>query len=71
MAYAHTNKKGLTYYLHRKEVTLRGGNRLQVIYYFSKEPGENAINEVPEGFHVVENEKTGLPVLRRNENAPK
>lgn len=71
MAYAYTNKKGLTYYLHKKQVTLRGGNRQQIIYFFSKQTGEGAIDDVPDGFHVVENEKTGLPVLRRNENAPK
>lgn len=71
MAYAYTNKKGLTYFLHKKQVTLRGGNRQQIIYFFSKQTGEGAIEDVPGGFHVVENEKTGLPVLRRNENAPK
>lgn len=68
MAYSFTNKKKQTYYLHKKQVTLRGGNRLQTIYFFAKEPREGAIDEVPEGFHVVENVKTGLPVLRRNEN---
>lgn len=68
IAYSYTNKKNLTYYLHKKQVTLRGGNRLQTIYFFSKQPGEGAIDDVPEGFHVVENEKTGLPVLRRDEN---
>lgn len=68
MAFSYTNKKGQEYFLHRKEVTLRGGNRLQTIYFFSKSPGEGAIDEVPAGFHVVENTKTGLPVLRRDEN---
>ena len=27
MAYQHTNSKGVTYYLHKSEVTLRGGKR--------------------------------------------
>ena len=36
MAYAHKNKKGQTYYLHGKEVTLQNG-RLQQIYYFARE----------------------------------
>ena len=35
MAYSHTNSKGSTYYLHSKDVTLRGG-RNQTIYYFSR-----------------------------------
>ncbi len=68
MAYSYKNNKGTTYYLHRKVVTLRGGNRQQTIYYFAKQAGSDAIDEVPTGFHVVENQKTGLPVLRRDEN---
>jgi len=65
MAYTYTNKKGTMYHLHMKDVTLRGGNRKQTIYYFAKQPGMGAIDEVPMGFEVVENKKTGLPVLRR------
>ena len=66
MAYSYKNKKDVTYFLHRIVVTLRGGNRQQTIYYFGKTVGPAAIDEVPEEFQVVENEKTGLPVLRRN-----
>lgn len=35
MAYSHTNSKGVTYYLHSSDVTLRGGKQ-QTIYYFVK-----------------------------------
>ncbi len=35
MAYKHTNSKGITYYLHNTEVTLRGGKK-QTIYFFCK-----------------------------------
>ena len=35
MAYKHTNSKGVTYYLHKTEVTLRGG-KPQTIYFFTK-----------------------------------
>ena len=35
MAYSHTNSKGITYYLHKSEVTLRGG-KPQTIYFFTK-----------------------------------
>ena len=35
MAYSHTNSKGVTYYLHSTEVTLRGG-KPQTIYFFAK-----------------------------------
>lgn len=65
MAYEYTNAKGTKYYLHQTLVTLRGGGRQQTIYYFSREPGSKAIDEVPEGFKVVENPRTGLPVLKR------
>ena len=37
MAYSHTNSKGVTYYLHSTEVTLRGG-KPQTIYFFAKVP---------------------------------
>ena len=65
MAYAHTNSKGQTYFLHSKLVTLRGG-RKQTIYYFARdERKENSLEAVPEGMSVVENKKTGLPMLKR------
>ena len=35
MGYSHKNSKGVTYYLHSKDVTLRGG-RNQTIYYFAE-----------------------------------
>ena len=35
MAYKHVNSKGITYYLHSTEVTLRGGKK-QTIYFFAK-----------------------------------
>ena len=65
MAYTYTNKKGQKYYLHTKDVTLRGGNRKQTIYYFAREVKPGSLDAVPAGFEVVENKKTGLPVLRR------
>ena len=35
MAYKHTNSKGVTYYLHKTDVVLRGG-KTQTIYFFAK-----------------------------------
>ncbi|MEA1909783.1 MAG: hypothetical protein U9M89_02060 [Patescibacteria group bacterium] len=66
MAYAHTNSKGNTYYLHSKEVTLKGG-RKQNIFYFGKEAKEAAIDEVPEGYKVIESARTGLPILKKKD----
>lgn len=64
-AYSQTNSRGVTYYLHTKEVTLRGG-RQQRIYYFAREiDAEFALPAIPEGYEVIENDRTGLLMLRR------
>ena len=55
MAYAHTNSKGNTYYLHSKGK----------MFFFAKEVKEGALDAVPEGYHVAEM-KTGLLVLKKN-----
>ncbi|MBI2074300.1 MAG: hypothetical protein HYT83_00510 [Candidatus Levybacteria bacterium] len=65
MAYKHTNTRGATYYLHKREVTLQGSGRKQTIYYFAREVGDNAINDIPSGFTVVESKRSGLPVLKK------
>jgi hypothetical protein len=65
MAYSVTSKKsGRSYYLHMKEVTLRGG-RKQTIYYFAQDVREGALDDVPAGYMVMENERTGLPMLKK------
>ena len=65
MAYSHTNSKGVTYYLHSKEVTLRGG-KVQRIYYFAKDIRENeAVDELPEDRVVMENPRNGFLTLKK------
>ena len=64
MAFSHVNSKGQTYYLHQREVTLKGG-RLQTIYFFAREVKDGAIDELPAGMTIVENERTGLPILKK------
>ena len=54
MAYAHTNSKGTTYYLH-------SNGRM---FFFSKEVKEGALDAVPAGYNVVEM-KTGMLVLKK------
>ena len=66
MAYSHKNSKGQTYYLHSKNVTLRGG-RKQVIFYFAREVKPGAIDALPEGKEVVESKKTGLPLVKKSD----
>ena len=54
MTYEHTNSKGKKYFLHAK-------GRL---FYFAGTQRENAI-DLPEGYDVVENQTTGLPMLKK------
>lgn len=53
MGYEHLNSKGQKYYLHAKGK----------LFFFSKKQ-EGGIG-LPEGFQVVENQRTGLPMLKR------
>ena len=53
MAYAHTNSKGTTYYLHTNGK----------MFFFSREVKEGAIDALPAGKVVVEM-KTGMLVLK-------
>lgn len=64
-AYQHTNFKGTKYYLHYKDVVLKGG-REQRIYWFAKEEGGKGTPcELPEGFEVVENPRNGFLAVRK------
>lgn len=53
MGYSHRNKKGNVYYLHKK-------GRL---FFFSREARGSI--DLPSGFTVIENKKTGLPMLKK------
>ena len=64
MAFSYKNKKGVTYYLHSKNVTLRGG-RKQTIYFFARDVRPGALDKVPAGYKVIETERTGMPVLKK------
>ena len=66
MAYQYTNKKGIEYYLHKKDVILKGSGKKQTIYFFSKIASDaNTLDELPQGFKVKEIQRTGLPVLQK------
>jgi hypothetical protein len=64
MAFTHQNSKDQTYYLHQRDVTLKGG-RVQRIYFFAREIKDGAIDALPAGYIVVENPRTGLPILKK------
>lgn len=65
MAYSYNNSKNETYYLHSKDVTLRGSGMKRTIYFFRREITKNSLDEVPTGFKVVENKRSGLPFLKK------
>jgi hypothetical protein len=64
MVFSHTNTRGQVYNLHQKDVTLKGG-RLQRIYFFARDVREGSCDVLPAGYIVVENPRTGLPVLKK------
>jgi len=64
MAFSYKNSKGVTYYLHFKDVTLRGGKK-QRIYFFARDVRDGSLDEVPAGMEVMETKRTGMPVLKK------
>lgn len=66
MAYSFTNSKGKTYFLHRKTVTSKTGKERDLFFFAGDLRPEFAVNEVPDGKHVVEM-KSGLPVLKKDD----
>jgi len=58
MGYSHTNSRGIKYYLHK-----RVGKGGATLFFFSKKP-EGSI-DLPEKFKVIENERTGLPMVKK------
>lgn len=64
MAYQFTNSKGVKYYLHSKDVNLKGG-RQQRIYYFARDIRADALDGLPAGYKVIETQRTGMPILKK------
>ena len=66
MAYKQTNTKGVTYYLHKSDVTLRGGKQ-QTIYFFTKtEKGAKGTPcDLPDDRMVTENPRNGFLTLKK------
>lgn len=58
MVFEYTNARGQKYYLHK-----RVGKGGATLFFFSKS-SEDAIDK-PEGYRVIENERTGLPMLKK------
>ncbi len=66
--YTHTNSKGVTYYLHYANVTLRGGKE-QKIYYFKRDLNPETKGtpcQLPDDKEIRENPRNGfLAVVRK------
>jgi len=72
MAYSHVNSKGITYYLHSTEVTLRGGKK-QTIFFFAKvekNPKGQPV-DLPEDRIVKENPRNGFLTVSRKKTDEK
>lgn len=65
MAFSVVSKKsGKTYHLHLK-AQKRADGGITNLYYFGGEAKEGAIDKLPDGYKVIENERTGLPMLKK------
>lgn len=64
MAYEFKNSKGVSYFLHSRDVNLKGG-RVQTIYFFARDIRPGALDAVPAAYKVEETTKTGMPILKK------
>lgn len=66
MAYSQTNSKGVKYFLHKSEVTLRGG-KPQTIYFFAKKENNDKGEpcDLPADRIVKENPRNGFLTVSR------
>ena len=70
MPYRYENRRGQTYYLHGKEVTLQNGRKQQIFSFAREAKAGEALNAIPAGREVIENPRTGLPFLKGTGTAP-
>lgn len=62
MAYEVKSKKsGQTYFLHSRA----SNNGKTKVFFFAREVKDGALDALPDGYEVSENERTGLPVLKK------
>ncbi len=65
MAFSVVSKKSAkTYFLHKRE-TKRADGGITTLYYFAGEAKDGAIDSLPDGYMTIENERTGLPMLKK------
>ncbi|PLS82022.1 hypothetical protein CYG49_00085 [Candidatus Saccharibacteria bacterium] len=67
-AYAHKNSKGVTYYLHKKAVTLRGGKEQTIFFFCKDETGaKGEPTDLPQGYIVTENPRNGFLTIKKDQ----
>ena len=59
-----SKKSGKTYILHQRKQELKGGQQV-TLYFFAGEAKDGAIDALPAGYEVSENNTTGLPLLKK------
>ncbi|MSQ40037.1 MAG: hypothetical protein EXR56_04020 [Chloroflexi bacterium] len=69
MAFSHKNSRGTEYYLHVRSRIVASGKQVD-LYFFAKKPGAGAVAELPDGYKVIESERTGLPILKKKSKFP-
>lgn len=66
MAYKYVSKKdGRDYWLHGKLVTMPGPRKQQIYYFACTVNVLYALSEIPKGFEITENARTGMPLLKK------
>ncbi len=66
MAFSAVSKKsGKTYFLHGREQELKGGHKVTLYFFCGEIKPEGALDALPAGYIVSENERTGLPLLKK------
>ena len=53
------------YTLYEKEITTKSGNQRLVRFFSKGQPDDAEPIDIPDGFEVIENKKTGVPYLRK------
>lgn len=63
----YKNSKGISYYLHKAKVTLRGG-KITTVYFFTrtKDCVRGTPCELPKDHYINENTRNGFMVVREN-----
>lgn len=53
------------YTLHKRDVTLKGGRRQTIFFFARAAPKSGTPTDMPTGYKVGVNQRTGLPYLKK------